>query len=52
MDQASKDAGSMEHHSLSKHLGVRDLTAFGIAAIIGAGILVRSETRARMADRA
>lgn len=38
MDQASKDAGSMEHHSLSKHLGVRDLTAFGIAAIIGAGI--------------
>jgi amino acid transporter len=27
-----------EHHSLSKHLGVRDLTAFGIAAIIGAGI--------------
>ncbi len=28
-----------EHQgSLSKHLGVRDLTAFGIAAIIGAGI--------------
>lgn len=26
------------HHSLGKHLGVRDLTAFGIAAIIGAGI--------------
>jgi basic amino acid/polyamine antiporter, APA family len=26
------------HGSLSKHLGVRDLTAFGIAAIIGAGI--------------
>lgn len=25
-------------HSMSKHLGVRDLTAFGIAAIIGAGI--------------
>ena len=25
-------------HSLGKHLGVRDLTAFGIAAIIGAGI--------------
>src|SRR5215213_2669027 len=25
-------------HSLAKHLGVRDLTAFGIAAIIGAGI--------------
>ncbi|MBK9285175.1 MAG: amino acid permease [Sphingobacteriaceae bacterium] len=27
-----------EHSSLSRHLGVRDLTAFGIAAIIGAGI--------------
>jgi APA family basic amino acid/polyamine antiporter len=26
------------HGSLAKHLGVRDLTAFGIAAIIGAGI--------------
>jgi len=26
------------HQSLNKHLGVRDLTAFGIAAIIGAGI--------------
>lgn len=26
------------HHSLGKHLGVRDLTGFGIAAIIGAGI--------------
>lgn len=26
------------HHGLAKHLGVRDLTAFGIAAIIGAGI--------------
>lgn len=25
-------------HGMSKHLGVRDLTAFGIAAIIGAGI--------------
>ena len=25
-------------HSLGKHLGVRDLAAFGIAAIIGAGI--------------
>lgn len=25
-------------HSLARHLGVRDLTAFGIAAIIGAGI--------------
>jgi APA family basic amino acid/polyamine antiporter len=27
-----------EAHTLAKHLGVRDLTAFGIAAIIGAGI--------------
>jgi len=27
-----------EHSGLAKHLGVRDLTAFGIAAIIGAGI--------------
>jgi len=26
------------HHSLGKHLTTRDLTAFGIAAIIGAGI--------------
>ena len=38
MAQASKDGDSNEHISLSKHLGVRDLTAFGIAAIIGAGI--------------
>ena len=27
-----------EQHSLRKHLKARDLTAFGIAAIIGAGI--------------
>ena len=27
-----------QHESLAKHLGVKDLTAFGIAAIIGAGI--------------
>ncbi len=26
------------HNTLGKHLGVRDLTAFGIAAIVGAGI--------------
>lgn len=33
------DQNSDAHKSgLSKHLGVRDLTAFGIAAIIGAGI--------------
>jgi APA family basic amino acid/polyamine antiporter len=29
---------SKMHESLGKHLGVRDLTAFGIAAIVGAGI--------------
>jgi amino acid transporter len=34
-----KNAEQENHHgSLAKHLGVRDLTAFGIAAIIGAGI--------------
>lgn len=34
-----KTAEQESHHSsLAKHLGVRDLTAFGIAAIIGAGI--------------
>lgn len=34
-----KDAEQTSPHgSLAKHLGVRDLTAFGIAAIIGAGI--------------
>ena len=34
------EAGQNEegHGSLGKHLGVRDLAAFGIAAIIGAGI--------------
>ncbi|MBK8587157.1 MAG: amino acid permease [Bacteroidetes bacterium] len=31
-------AGEGEHGSLSRHLGVRDLTALGIAAIVGAGI--------------
>src|SRR5688572_4926063 len=31
-----RDEGA--HGKLKKHLGVRDLTAFGIAAIIGAGI--------------
>lgn len=35
--QVEKD-GAEEGHSLGKHLGVKDLTAFGIAAIIGAGI--------------
>lgn len=33
--QSGSDDG---HGALGKHLGVRDLTAFGIAAIIGAGI--------------
>ena len=34
-----KKADEESHHNnLAKHLGVRDLTAFGIAAIIGAGI--------------
>jgi len=32
------DENSDGHGVLAKHLGVRDLTAFGIAAIIGAGI--------------
>ena len=32
------DQMSDAHVSLGKHLKVRDLTAFGIAAIIGAGI--------------
>src|SRR5688572_25401179 len=32
------ERGSDGHDSLGKHLGVRDLAAFGIAAIIGAGI--------------
>ena len=32
------DDHSDGHGVLAKHLGVRDLTAFGIAAIIGAGI--------------
>ncbi len=37
LKQVEKD-GAEGHGSLGKHLGVRDLTAFGIAAIIGAGI--------------
>ncbi|WP_317898701.1 APC family permease [Aurantibacillus circumpalustris] len=35
--QKSEDDANT-HGSLAKHLGVKDLTAFGIAAIIGAGI--------------
>lgn len=38
LKQASLGETDGESHSLSKHLGVKDLTAFGIAAIIGAGI--------------
>jgi len=38
LQQAEKDGLSENSNKLSKHLGVRDLTAFGIAAIIGAGI--------------
>src|SRR6186997_150182 len=37
MKQAS-DAEGAHHGSLARHLGVKDLTALGIAAIIGAGI--------------
>ncbi|MDO7742821.1 MAG: amino acid permease, partial [Pedobacter sp.] len=36
LEDAEKGYG--DHASLNKTLGVRDLTAFGIAAIIGAGI--------------
>ena len=38
LKQVQKGESESEHVSLAKHLGVRDLTAFGIAAIIGAGI--------------
>ncbi len=38
IDVILKNAESESGHSMAKHLGVRDLTAFGIAAIIGAGI--------------
>ena len=37
LDRVAKDEAESTH-TLSKHLGVRDLTAMGIAAIIGAGI--------------
>ena len=37
LNQVNSDSDE-GHHSLGKHLGVRDLAAFGIAAIIGAGI--------------
>lgn len=38
LEQAAGKDASGDHLPLAKHLGVRDLTAFGIAAIIGAGI--------------
>jgi amino acid transporter len=38
LSQVAKREAAEGHVSLGKHLGVRDLTAFGIAAIIGAGI--------------
>ncbi|MCY7409505.1 MAG: amino acid permease [Chitinophagales bacterium] len=38
LKQVKQGETDVDHVSLSKHLGVRDLTAFGIAAIIGAGI--------------
>lgn len=34
----NKEQSDLESNSLAKHLGVKDLTALGIAAIIGAGI--------------
>lgn len=37
------------HAALGKHLTARDLTAFGIAAIVGAGILVPLEKQVPMA---
>ena len=38
LKQMKAGEASDAHGSLSKHLGVKDLTAFGIAAIVGAGI--------------
>ena len=38
MKQVAKDGAEHEGAGLTKTLGVKDLTAFGIAAIIGAGI--------------
>src|SRR3954465_9008087 len=37
-DVLRRESEGETHSSLARHLGVRDLTAFGIAAIIGAGI--------------
>ena len=38
LQKVKEEEESNAHAALSKHLGVKDLTAFGIAAIIGAGI--------------
>src|ERR1700748_3532949 len=38
LKQVEKNSAEGGHGSLGKHLGVKDLTAFGIAAIVGAGI--------------
>jgi APA family basic amino acid/polyamine antiporter len=38
LQKVKEEGESNSSSALSKHLGVRDLTAFGIAAIIGAGI--------------
>ncbi|MCW3085566.1 MAG: putative amino acid-transporting permease [Bacteroidetes bacterium] len=38
LKQVEKDGAEGAHGALGKHLTARDLTAFGIAAIIGAGI--------------
>jgi APA family basic amino acid/polyamine antiporter len=38
LKQVEKDGAEGGHGALGKHLGVKDLTAFGIAAIVGAGI--------------
>ena len=38
LEDAASGYGDSEHGSLKKVLGVRDLTFFGIAAVIGAGI--------------
>ena len=38
LKQVEKDGANDGHSSLGRHLGARDLAAFGIAAIIGAGI--------------
>lgn len=38
LNQVDLPYDDLERPSLSRHLGVRDLTSFGIAAIVGAGI--------------